>query len=156
MDKVEERKEEKEVREEKIREEEKEKKRERGFLSQFIVMVVMFLVILGGYHWYLVNYVIPRIKVFDLLGNLNAIQGLYVSGKMSEAEVQAVLNELRGFLERESSQRNVYILPAQVVLNKEKVGEIKFESAKLNEALKSSFSGGLQGFGNQGFGNMTK
>lgn len=155
MDKVEGRKEEKEVREEK--KEEKEKKREGGFnLSQFIVMVVMFLVILGGYHWYLMNYVIPRIKVFDLLGNLNAIQGLYVSGKMSEAEVQAVLNELRGFLERESDKRNVYILPAQVVLNKEKVGEIKFESAKLNEALKSSFSGGLQSFGNQDFGNMTK
>lgn len=155
MDKVEGRKEEKEVREEK--KEEKEKKREGGFnLSQFIVMVVMFLVILGGYHWYLMNYVIPRIKVFDLLGNLNAIQGLYVSGKMSEAEVQAVLNELRGFLERESDKRNVYILPAQVVLNKEKVGEIKFESAKLNEALKSSFSGSLQSFGNQDFGNMTK
>ncbi|MEM4620509.1 MAG: hypothetical protein QW607_09885 [Desulfurococcaceae archaeon] len=117
--------------------------------KQFMVTVIMFLGVLGGYHWYLVNYVVPRIKVFDLLGNLNAIQGLYVSGKMSEAEVQAVLNELRGFLERESNQRNVYILPAQVVLNKEKVGEIKFESAKLNEALRSSFSGSF-------FGNMTK
>jgi len=137
------------VREEVGKEKEEKGEKVRWNWKQFMVTVIMFLGMLGGYHWYLVNYVVPRIKVFDLLGNLNAIQGLYVSGKMSEAEVQAVLNELRGFLERESSQRNVYILPAQVVLNKEKVGEIKFESAKLNEALRSSFSGSF-------FGNMTK
>lgn len=125
----------------------KEEKRENNFnIKQFLFTSFFFLLVLGGYHYYLINYTIPRIKVFDLLGNLGVIQNLYVSGKMDETDLQAVLNELKEFLAKEGMQKNVYILPSQVVLNKDSIGELKFESAKLDIIMKSQGTQNLSGF----------
>lgn len=133
-----------------------------GF-KQVLMVVFVVLVLLGGYHYYLVNYVIPRIKVFDLLGNLGVIQNAYVSGRIGDQELQGILNELKVFLEREGKGRNVYILPSQVVLNREATGELKFVNSRLENLIREQASSSFLGspFGNQlgnqfGIGNQTR
>ncbi len=130
------RKEEKEVENElkevQDQEEKKKNKSESGFswFKVAILQVLITLSILFGYHSYIVEKRMVRIKVFDLVGTLEVLRALYVQGEMSDKEVAGVMERMKEFLDREG-KKGVIILPSQFVINKENIEEIKFQDEKL-------------------------
>jgi uncharacterized protein YqeY len=72
------------------------------------------------------------VKVFDLMNYLAILQEAYVSGQISQAELIDVLKEIKSKLDAES-ERNVIILPANVVLNKAENRKIELDNSKFFE-----------------------
>lgn len=124
--------------EEKINEEKKEEKAQKKglgfkvFFWNFLLSFFLSTILLICYHFFVFQKRVVEVKVFDLMNYLAILQKAYVSGQISQAELIDVLKEIKSKLDAES-ERNVIILPANVVLNKAENRKIELDNSKFFE-----------------------
>jgi hypothetical protein len=124
--------------EEKINEEKKEEKAQKKglgfkvFFWNFLLSFSLSTILLICYHFFVFQKRVVEVKVFDLMNYLAILQKAYVSGQISQAELIDVLKEIKSKLDAES-ERNVIILPANIVLNKAENRKIELDNSKFFE-----------------------